>query len=189
MGSRGELLRCWLRHLLEEFRRALLHLCLSEIFLARDDPPGIACRISDGARSVAPELIGHWHLHLRARAYCSIEDCIAVLHVQPQRRGGSAEAQWDQEQAGASLSVRVRGHRRLGFRAIEGRFGLSGRAYEGFINMLRVKRKALTGAMTDGLQSRPAEAKRRLVRPARLRSVDQHELRRARASLPAVART
>src|SRR5438132_4897353 len=79
--------RCRLRHLLEEFRRALLHLCRRQIFLTRGDPPGIACRISDCAGSVAPELIVHRHLHLRACAYCAIEECIAVLDEQPQRRG------------------------------------------------------------------------------------------------------
>ena len=70
-----------MRHLPEEFRRALLNLRVGEIFLARGNPPRVASRIGDGARPVAPELVGHRHLHGRALADCAIEQSVAVVHV------------------------------------------------------------------------------------------------------------
>src|SRR5688572_15672466 len=84
-GSACELRRRLLRHLLEEFRRPLVYFGLREIFLARGDPPGIPGRIGDRTGPVAPELIGHRHLYLRALAERAIEERVAVLHVEPER--------------------------------------------------------------------------------------------------------
>ncbi len=83
--------RCRLRHLLEEFRGTLLHLRGCEILLARGDPPCVARRIGDRAAAVAPELIRERHLHLRAGADGAVEERIAVLDIEPQRRRRSAE--------------------------------------------------------------------------------------------------
>jgi hypothetical protein len=56
-AERTRLAQCRLRHLLEEIRRALLQLCLREIFLPGRDPPRVSGWICDGAAAIAPELM------------------------------------------------------------------------------------------------------------------------------------
>ncbi len=73
--------RCRLCHLLEEFRRALLYLCLRKV-------PGLACRISDCAGPVAPELIIHRYLHF-APAFSGFAPrwtAAAIADSRPRRR-------------------------------------------------------------------------------------------------------
>ena len=67
--------------LLEELLTASLHLGVRQFFRTRGDPPDIAGRVSQRASPIAPELILHRHVYLRAGADRLVEERVAVLHV------------------------------------------------------------------------------------------------------------
>src|SRR5437763_16291110 len=79
-----------LRELFEELFLPLQDLIAGQIFFARRDRPAIAVRIADAAAAVAPELIAHLHLDLRAGGDRAVEQRVAGRDVEPQCGGRAA---------------------------------------------------------------------------------------------------
>ena len=85
-------------HRLHPLGLPLLHLLRREIFLVRRDRPRVPVRIGERSAAIAPELIRHRPMGpvatLRARRDGAVEQRVAVLHVEPERRRRSAERLW-----------------------------------------------------------------------------------------------
>ena len=81
--------------LLHELILPLLHFLGREIFLVRRDRPLVPVRVGEGSAAIAPELIRHLPhgpgSHLRARRDGAVEQRVAVLHVEPERRRRAAD--------------------------------------------------------------------------------------------------
>src|SRR6185503_11418455 len=79
------------RHLLEELVGARADLVARQVLFARGDPPAVAARVGDRAGAVAPELIGHRHLHLGAGRHRAVEERVRVVDVDPEGCGRAAK--------------------------------------------------------------------------------------------------
>src|SRR5262245_7223037 len=71
---------------LEEFLSSAIHLLPRQILIPCRDGPAVSVRIDERTHAIAPELIVDRHAGLSAGCDGAIEEGVAILDVQPQRR-------------------------------------------------------------------------------------------------------
>src|SRR5512141_1053936 len=90
-GSRLLIPLAALSELLAEGGRPLIDFLLAQHYLVGADSPGVAMRVLDRPATIAPELVFDGPDHRRTRRYGAVEQCVAIVDVNPQSHRRAAE--------------------------------------------------------------------------------------------------